>query len=129
MGTNYYVAKDYCECCKRYEELHIGKSSWGWAFSFRGYRNTWDDPCVASWKEWKEYLKDKSIVDECGERISYEEFVQMVEGPKAPGFVREDGHRNLSHNEAGKKDKYPWFNPEHDWDDDLGYSFSGRDFS
>ena len=39
MGTNYYVAKNLCECCNRYdEEYHIGKASYGWAFSFQGYR-------------------------------------------------------------------------------------------
>jgi len=125
MGTNYCVAKNLCECCNRYdEEYHIGKSSYGWAFSFHGYRH--DN--LTSWKLWKGFLKDKTIKDEYGETIPYDVFVEMIEGPKAPGFVRSDGHKNSSHNEAGRTDKYPWFNPEYDWDDEDGYSFSSREF-
>ena len=56
MGTNYYVAKNLCECCNRYdEEYHIGKASYGWAFSFQGYRAE----RLVSWRAWKEFLKDK----------------------------------------------------------------------
>lgn len=34
MGTNYYLHKKTCPCCKKAEEiLHIGKSSGGWCFS------------------------------------------------------------------------------------------------
>ncbi len=126
MGTNYYVAKNLCECCNRYdEEYHIGKSSGGWAFSFQGY------PAVrlTSWKAWKEFLKNQIIMDEYGERINYESFVHMIETYKAPGYVHEDGRKNLQHNEAGKNGKYPWFNPEYDWDDEDGYSFCSREFS
>ena len=126
MGTNYYVVENVCECCNRYDEkYHIGKSSWGWAFSFQGYK--YDG--LTSWQKYKEYLKDKDIRDEYGERITYDEFVKYVETEKSPGYVREDGHKNLQHNEEGKKDIRPWFNPEYDWDDADGYSFSSREFS
>lgn len=131
MGTNYYVATNHCECCTRSDTLHIGKSSWGWSFSFRGYRGEYSDAEheLTSWPQWKEYLIDKMIIDEYSEPISYADFVAYVEGPKSPHYVNENGKKNLSHNEAGKKDKYPWFNPEHDWDDEFGYSFSDREFS
>ena len=126
MGTNYYVAKNRCECCNRYdEEYHIGKSSVGWAFSFQGYRAE----RLTSWKAWKEFLKNQIIMDEYGERINYESFVHMIETYKAPGYVHENGRKNQQHNEAGKNDKYPWFNPEYDWDDGEGYSFCSREFS
>ncbi len=126
MGTNYYVAKNLCECCNRYdEEYHIGKSSYGWAFSFQGYRAE----RLVSWRAWKEFLKDKVIVDEYGERTNYDWFVDYIEGNKSPGYVREDGHKNLQHNEQGKIDKRPWFNPENDWDDEDGYAFCAREFS
>lgn len=125
MGTNYYVATNHCECCDRYdEEYHIGKSSYGWAFSFRGYR----PGRLVSWKNWKEFLKDKIITDEYGERIDYDWFVQYVEGEKRPGFVRQDGHKNLQHNEEGRKPA-GWYNPEYDWDDEEGYAFCSREFS
>ena len=126
MGTNYYVAKNLCECCNRYdEEYHIGKASYGWTFSFQGYRAE----RLVSWRAWKEFLKDKVIVDEYGERTNYDWFVNYIEGNKSPGYVREDGHKNLQHNEQGKIDKRPWFNPEYDWDDEDGYAFCAREFS
>ena len=126
MGTNYYVAKNLCECCNRYdEEYHIGKASYGWTFSFQGYRAE----RLVSWRAWKEFLKEKIIVDEYGERTNYDWFVNYIEGNKSPGYVREDGHKNLQHNEQGKIDKRPWFNPEYDWDDEDGYAFCAREFS
>ncbi len=124
MGTNYYVAKNKCECCKRFdEEYHIGKSSIGWAFSFQGYK--WNK--LTSWSAWKEFLETEQIVDEYGEVMNYEAFCEMVESYKAPGFLREDGSKNLVHNEEGRKDGY--FDAAYDWDDEAGYSFCSRDFS
>jgi len=126
VGTNYYVAKNLCECCNRYdEEYHIGKASYGWAFSFQGYRAE----RLVSWRAWKEFLKDKIIIDEYGERTNYDWFVNYIEENKSPGYVREDGHKNLQHNEQGRIDKRPWFNPEYDWDDEDGYAFCAREFS
>ena len=126
MGTNYYVAKNRCDCCNRYDkEYHIGKSSWGWAFTFQGYK--YDN--LTSWKLWKEYLKDQTIVDEYGDVKEYDVFVYMIETIKSPNHVRDDGHKNKTHNEEGKKDKRPWFNPDYDWDDEDGYSFTTREFS
>ena len=126
MGTNYYVATNRCECCKRFdEEVHIGKKSYGWAFSFRGYR---EHPTkLTSWREWKEYLRYKEIVDEYGDTVDYQWFCGLVEAAGAPGHTRqEDEHQNLVHNEEGRKKG--WFNSEYDWDDEDGYSFSGREF-
>ena len=127
MGTNYYVAKNLCECCDRYDrEYHIGKSSYGWAFTFQGYK--YDN--LTTWKLWKEYLKDQIIKNEYGDTISYEEFVEMVETYKSPNFVNsKNNHKNSSHNDAGKTGDNPWFNPEYDWDDGDGYSFTSREFS
>jgi hypothetical protein len=92
---------------------------------FRGY--IWNDLC--SWKQWKEFLKDQNIMDEYGERIDYQCFVDMVETEKSPTYVNSNGHKNLLHNEEGKKGAYPWFNKDYDWDDEDGYSFSSREFS
>ena len=125
MGTNYYVADNVCECCKRYDEkYHIGKSSWGWAFTFQGYK--YDG--LSSWQKWKDYLKDKKIYNEYGELVDYDWFIWFVETEKAPNFVNPDnGRKNLVHNDEGRKEG--WFNPEWDWDDPEGYSFSSRNFS
>jgi hypothetical protein len=131
MGTNYYVANNYCDCCKRYDEMHIGKSSGGWAFSFRGYKY----PAAAeyadidSWKKWKEFLKDKKIVDEYGDTIDYVDFVNLIETVKSPTFVNDMGRKNKTHNEEGRKEFPRWFDSSYDWDDEYGYSFSSREFS
>lgn len=130
MGTNYYVVQNVCECCKRYDEVyHIGKASFGWAFSFRGYR----PERLVSWQAWKEFLKDKHINDEYGESITYQDFCDMIETYKSPSWVNpQNGHKNLVHNDEGRKPNdrgYTWFNPEYDWDDPEGYSFCSREFS
>ena len=130
MGTNYYVAKNVCECCKRYdEEFHIGKSSWGWAFSFRGFKYE----KLESWKDWKEYLSQPNviIVDEYREFIPVDKFINMIETFKSPNYVNpQTKHKNSSMFEAVKKtDGGYYYNPEYDWEDEEGYSFSSREFS
>lgn len=127
MGTNYYVASNLCQCCDRYDRAcHIGKSSHGWAFSFRGYRQEG----LVSWQAWRVFLKDQIIKDEYGDTISYEDFVDLIETVKAPGYInRATGIKNLLHNEQGKIGKHPWFNDVYDWDDPQGYSFTSREFS
>lgn len=129
MGTNYYVAENHCECCNRYDEAyHIGKSSYGWCFSFRGYRAE----RLVSWQAWKEFLKDKVIMDEYRDPVDYNWFVNFIETEKSPTFLNNSGRQNLQHNEEGRKSNkhgYTWFNPEYDWDDPEGYPFCSREFS
>jgi len=109
MGTNYYVNNNYCEHCKRFDDSeHIGKSSFGWQFSFHA---TFE---IKSYKQWLEYLEDKIIVDEYGEIISLEDFKKMVEEKK-------DGK---NHTIECKSNPY-----DHSFLDDEGYSFSEGDFS
>lgn len=84
MGTNYYHRTKICDHCDRYDKHHIGKSSWGWTFSFHGERDV--DPTfnvlgeiVASFEDWKIRLKKGKIFDEYGEKISLTDFIEMVE--------------------------------------------------
>jgi hypothetical protein len=136
MGTNYYIATNKCDCCKRYDrKYHIGKSSYGWAFSFQGY----EDEKLTSWNQWKEYIKTinnstdsnrEYIIDEYGDIIECDEFITMIETVKSPSYVREDGRKNLVHNEEALKRS--WYEPTllgYDWDDADGYSFTSREFS
>jgi len=75
MGTNYYAKLDECDKCKRYKEIHLGKSSYGWAFHFqlndREYYKNID--------EMKKWLRGKKIVDEYGRNVTKKEFWEMVE--------------------------------------------------
>ena len=78
MGTNYYaVGAEKCEECGRpYDdkEVHLGKSSAGWEFSF-----AWNEgKYYKNLKEFKEWLSTKTIRNEYGEEISHEEFWDMV---------------------------------------------------
>lgn len=75
MGTNYYAKINICPTCKKpEEEIHLGKSSAGWQFSFqynngRFYKNI---------KEMKKWLFNKEIENEYGEKVSYNDFWKMV---------------------------------------------------
>jgi hypothetical protein len=126
MGTNYYVSKNFCECCKRYDkEYHIGKLSYGWAFAFRGY--TWMR--ITSWESWKEFLKDKMIVDEDGIEVPYDWFVHMIETNGSSNFVNHHtGKQNLSHIKDTRKYAYDP-NPAEEWEDKDGYFFTVNEFS
>ncbi len=149
MSTNYFAILNHCECCNRSNKLHIGKSSWGWAFMFRGYSGKLgfiedsddkdlevpEDFNLKSWNQWKEYLKDKPIIDEYNDIIDYSDFVNMVEGVKSPDFVRDDGHKNKDHiTEILNDNRYvdihkQYTNPDLHWHDEDGYSFSANEFS
>lgn len=76
MGTNYYTKEKTCPTCKHTPTpIHLGKSSYGWQFSFqynggRFYKNV---------EEMREWLKGKKITDENGGQTSYEAFWRMVD--------------------------------------------------
>jgi hypothetical protein len=145
MGTNYYWRENECECCNRYDNFHIGKSSYGWEFNFKGYNEQYymnDDYVyskyqldLTSWKKYKEFLIDKTIYDEYGKLVPYDEFVTMIETYKSPGYVRDDGHINTNHidyilSESRYYDvREEYNNPEFHWKDDLGYAFTVKYFS
>lgn len=74
MGTNYYVKHNNCECCGRHDEIHLGKSSSGWQFSFqynggRYYKNV---------EEMRKWTANKIIKNEYGDIVSYADFWKMV---------------------------------------------------
>jgi hypothetical protein len=106
MGTNYYVTVDKCECCGRgSEELHIGKSSYGWRFTFE------EQPAhgLTSFAAWMEFLRQRpeAIRDEYDRPHTPEAFAALVNAKQRDG--KHDTHGRL---------------------DDDGYFFSQfRDFS
>ena len=115
MGTNYYIKENECEKCGRHEEIHLGKSSTGWQFSFqfnggKFYKNV---------EEMKKWLQGKTIKNEYGEIVSEEDFWKMVDEKQIKG--------NLNHAEYMKKE-YPCA----EYGDQFiidGYSFSDCTFS
>jgi len=65
MGTNFYTERE-----GRYDR-HIGKSSAGWCFSFRVYRD------IKNLQDWERYLDSKVLIkDEYGKEYSKEEFLE-----------------------------------------------------
>lgn len=109
MGTNYYARVNICDKCGRYDDIHLGKSSMGWQFSFQFnggqyYKNV---------RQMKEWLKDKIIVNEYNEGISQDYFWKMV---------KEKQKEKLNHAQTYSKE----------YSDEFvigGYSFSDGEFS
>ena len=112
MGMNYYHRINLCTSCGRYDEMHIGKSSFGWSFAFhQGYPN--GPVVIKTYRDWLIVLKVVGdIYNEEGRKISIEEFETMVESK-----------RNAEHNQAID-------NPSpHDWLDPEGYAFCDLEFN
>jgi hypothetical protein len=105
MGTNYYHRRDVCPTCQRAaEEVHIGKSSMGWTFSFSGTAG------YRTWEEWRDVLRSGGeIRDEYGDAVTLAHLERLVEekrGGKNHAATYGDG----------------WVDPD-------GHSFSSREFS
>jgi hypothetical protein len=83
MGTNYYVEPPPCcpTCGHRADIVHIGKSSMGWRFTFRGY----PEQGLTSAKAWFAYLEGKRINDEYDRPVTLDEFKALVERKKSDG--------------------------------------------
>ncbi len=79
MGTNYYARINICKCCgKPEEEIHIGKSSAGWTFTFHATEK------IRSYKEWLKILskKETEIYNEYDEKVYIKDFKRMVENKR-----------------------------------------------
>lgn len=127
MGTNYYARVNECDCCGRFDELHICKSF----VSFEAPRH-WDEDgevtlYPASWADWRAFLATAgaTIRNEYGEVLTLDEFVAAVEATDPDGRRRqfdamcEGWPDEVSDGpEVGKT----WLDPD-------GFTFSGREFS
>jgi len=106
MGTNYYLKKKnhLTDAADRYDTgLHIGKSSYGWAFSLHVVPGIAES--LADWKDlWS--CRHFVIVDEYGERVSKEEMLSIV---------TERGKLSPEHKYSGLKRRLPEI-PADEWD-------------
>ena len=121
MGTNYYWQPNgpsvKCSCCGHTPEPlqhHIGKSSYGWTFSF----HTVSEENIRTWKDWQEKLKAGAIVDEYGQTTPLEAFVQLVE-------VKAASDHNHAREYFGDQDR----GEQGNYLDPEGHSFSHGYFS
>lgn len=109
MGTNYYARINICKCCNRFDELHIGKSSAGWTFSFHSI----PERELVCWQDWYIFLNEPNvkIFNECGEEITSDNFIELVNSKKS-----------ARHNHAEEYPEGSYLDPE-------GNSFSNGEFS
>ncbi len=78
MGTNYYIKRNFCKCCGRFDEIHIGKSSGGWCFGLHVKTPGSDENLPENLMEWEELFKNNEIVNEYGEIITKEEMMDII---------------------------------------------------
>jgi len=124
MGTNYYANVKPCKCCKKPEkQMHIGKSSYGWTFTFHAV-DEWesiDKKPINSWKRWQEVLSspDITITNENDEDVSMEDFRKLVESKK----------KERNNHVAYCRQKGSAYSCRKDFMDDEGNAFTGEVFS
>lgn len=94
MGTNYYVVKNRPTIC---DPIHIGKSSYGWLFSFQTHNDKWNDPPIVwnSYPQVYDWLKknvDETwkyvIMNEYDEIVPFDEFIDMVQKKQNDPFCK-----------------------------------------
>ncbi|MEL6493567.1 MAG: hypothetical protein AAFQ41_00405 [Cyanobacteria bacterium J06623_7] len=129
MGTNYYLRFNTCPNCDRANELHIGKSSGGWRFSFRGYIDSFDveelipDKLpIKNIQDWRRVIdrEDCRIFDEYETEHTKESFYSLI--TQKSGL---QSHAAYVHQNAIKYPEYL----DDNWHDDWGNSFTSTEFS
>ena len=73
MSIEYYLRKNICQYCKRYDQTPIGVSSIGWKFSF------YTDNIHKNADDWiKEFVEPNKIFDEYDREISFDYFMEYI---------------------------------------------------
>jgi hypothetical protein len=113
MGTNYYVwveasCENPCDHCsdKGGSLTHLGKSSLGWEFSFRGYPG-WTKQ--NAFQNWMHLAQSGEIEDEYGQTILYPTLLSLI-------MTKRGGRVHAA--------EYPKWN----FVSDEGYSFTTSEF-
>lgn len=137
MSTNYYLTPSEGSPLQVYGQIHIGKQSAGWVFSFQGYDivggktqvevdrtsglKVWIDvPSLVAKSafQWSEITMHGDIYSEYGEPVSHEEFWnERICKPSERYSGKPVRVHAKEYNDYGR-----------DWVDAEGYSFSGYDF-
>jgi hypothetical protein len=136
VGTNYVLRQTECPACHRTDEIHIGKKSHGWSFSFRGYRHQLLDPSHPDWG-----FEHNSPFGE--PVLSRADWIRVVGG--YDGRVFDEYHREIADPVAWLKGLEPpdarqqrwedehmgsfWQPDERDWRDAEGFRFYDGEFS
>ena len=127
MSTNYYWRYNICECCKRYDEVHIGRSSGGWSFSFHALESYSKVGEIKSYKAWLDFFKKQKgkgkMYDEYGRWVSMKKFKELVES-KRDEKLNHTTYCLQSSDHATRAHAY-----ENCFLDNEGHSFSCGEFS
>jgi len=127
MGTNYYLK--FKERKINQPDLHIGKKSYGWQFSFQAHESDeyYDIPNLKSKKEYESFLKKHKdeIFNEYNENISFDDFFDIVHSSMKN--TKNKNHTDYMFNEYLKK--YPYEDISDNFKDNEGYAFCLTDFS
>ena len=130
MGTNYYLNTDVCPHCERAKDhIHVGKSSMGWPFLFRGYREFPPDGVphpITSAVEWRQFIQQAAamgarLYDEYGQQVDIGEFFGMIEGMIELKRTETRGPNACANYRHGERSS--------EWYDSEGYRFCCNEFS
>jgi len=97
MGTNYYVSRPACKtpcdhCTEGREEIHLGKSSSGWEFTFRGQSEFSPGSYL---DDWITLALSGDIKDEYGTEVPFSQLwyrIMMAQSGQVPNGYENQGH-------------------------------------
>lgn len=124
MGTNYYIKKRDSERKINEPDIHIGKNSYGWEFSFQSI----PELGLTSYQKWIEFIfmNSERIYNEYNENISFEDMLKVFKD-NCPGSKMYNSEKlNKNHHNELKEDKTHYSSKT--FVDAEGWSFSEYDF-
>jgi len=140
MGMNFYLSPKPIKCpsCgKDGEKIHIGKSSYGWAFSFQAH----PDLDIMTYQDWLRTMKEHKdwvIIDENDEEISYMDFLSMVQHKKDGicsarlsngSYPLNAKEKEYLERQSTRKEIWESQEKCHFWVDEGNYGFTDLEFS
>jgi len=78
MGCNYYARKTKPRIVKVYDEIHLGKSSWGWKFCFKEHDEIHSYEQFVKWLENNVDTGEFEIRDEYDRIIPKKELLKLI---------------------------------------------------
>ena len=129
MGTNYSMRfpspSPICECCghptQREDELHLGKASGGWSFTFHGNDDLYGGVLIRSQVEWEAEVQRRLDLGQ----VIYDEYGTLEPFPDLQAWIRQvAGNRNHT---RYCREHHPY--DLRCWLDDQGNAFRGGEFS
>ena len=121
MGTNYYLRLNACSKCGHSDaEVHIGKSSMGWTFTFHATDVSSPVGQIRSEDGWRDATLRGRIFNEYGEEMLDGVFWRLVDSKRDAKF---------NHAVEEKKNGNGYGGDRASFLDDKGNSFSPYEFS